>query len=246
MADRHRAVADRAEIERPAVLARELAHVRRGGVDQMVDEADALGEAQHLVGQAIADVARHAGRVAQLDEGLEQAHDGGAGQAGFRRQGRDGPVRPAAQGLHDGETAADGLDHRGSIMAEELFRITDFVDVARAIRRLGDYVPVKQGYSRKHVRPAPIRERPQRPRSSRRPAVARAQKFPSGPRHHGRAVSGRRRDRHRRARLCRAAVGDVGPAGRGRQQGRRQRHPGRRSRWRAPSPTGSRSSPPRR
>ena len=37
------------------MLARETAHVRRGCIDEMVDEADALGQAQHLIGQAIAE-----------------------------------------------------------------------------------------------------------------------------------------------------------------------------------------------
>src|SRR6185503_17250899 len=40
MADRHAAGAQRGEIERPAVFAREAAHVRDGGVDQVIDEAD--------------------------------------------------------------------------------------------------------------------------------------------------------------------------------------------------------------
>ena len=61
MADRHAAGAQRREIERPASFAREAAHVRDGGVDQVIDEAHA-GQRQHLVGQPQPPRARRARR----------------------------------------------------------------------------------------------------------------------------------------------------------------------------------------
>ena len=57
MANGDAAMADGAEIEGPAVLERETAHVRRGCIDEMVDEADAPCQAQHAIGQAIAELA---------------------------------------------------------------------------------------------------------------------------------------------------------------------------------------------
>ena len=110
VADDQCAVAHRGEVERPAMLAREPLHVGRGGIDEMVDETDALGEAQHTVGQAIADVTGNLGGIAQFDERLEQARDGRARQARFVGQRRDRPVRAPAQGLENHEAAADRLD----------------------------------------------------------------------------------------------------------------------------------------
>ncbi len=127
VADGDGAMADRAEIEWPAVLLREAAHVRGGGIDEVIDEADALGEAQHAISEAIAEMARHLGHIAQLDQRLEEPHDGWARQARFRQ-----PVRrrvPCGRRLSASRTVK--LRRTGSIMlATRLFRITDSVDLA--------------------------------------------------------------------------------------------------------------------
>jgi hypothetical protein len=59
--------AERSEVKRPTVLARKAAHVRNGGVDQMIDEAHAARQREHLVGQPIPSLARDAGGITQCD-----------------------------------------------------------------------------------------------------------------------------------------------------------------------------------
>ena len=110
MADRHAAGAQRGEIERPALFAREAAHVRDGGVDQVIDEAHAAGQRQHLVGQPVARLARDARGVAQRDQGMEQPHHGRPRQAGLGGQHRKRRRPPAIERLQHREGAADGLD----------------------------------------------------------------------------------------------------------------------------------------
>jgi hypothetical protein len=60
VADGHAAGAERSEVERPAMLAREAAHVRDGSVDQVIDEAHAAGQREHLVGKPVSRDTREA------------------------------------------------------------------------------------------------------------------------------------------------------------------------------------------
>ena len=92
---------------------RETMHVRRRRADEVIDEADALGQAQYAVGEAIADEARDLRDVAQFDQPVQQACHSGAGHAGLFRQHGDGAVRAPAQRLEDLKAAADGLDGHG-------------------------------------------------------------------------------------------------------------------------------------
>ena len=93
----------------------------------MVDEADALRQVEHAIGQAVADLARDADGVAQLDQRLQQAYNGRPRQAGLGGQLGERAVRASAQCLEDDETASDGFDdrlrHAGSIV-----RIADFCE----------------------------------------------------------------------------------------------------------------------
>ena len=116
------------------MLAGETAHVRRRRIDQMVDEADALGQAQHAIGQAVAELARYAQHVAQLDQRLQQPHHGRPRQPGLGGQLQERAVRPPAQRLEDGEAATDGLDD-GTRHAPSIVRIADFYDFASAVSR---------------------------------------------------------------------------------------------------------------
>ena len=159
------------------MLAREPLHVRRGGVDEMIDEADALGEAQHAVGQAIADVARNLGRVAQFDERLEQAHDGRARQAGFLAPAT--AIVPCGRRLSASRIAK--LRRTGSMAAMprrySVIRILSTSGPASLARRV--YAPPKKKrrgnmFGRRQFGMAAAR------RSLAAPAIARAQKFPSG------------------------------------------------------------------
>ncbi len=58
------------------MLRGEAAHMRDGGVDQVIDEAHAAGQRQHVIGEAIARFARHARGVSERAQGLQQAHQG--------------------------------------------------------------------------------------------------------------------------------------------------------------------------
>ena len=190
------------------MLAGETLHVRRGRVDEMVDEADALCQAQHAIGQAIAELARDAQHVAQLDQRLEQPHDGRPRQPGFGGQLQDRAVRPPAQRLEDGEAATDGLDD-GSAMPHH----SPYCGLLRLSKRRGPGLRLASADDQRRQIPALLGA-----------AAISKTALPSGQvsvgtGHHRRAVSGRRHHRHQRAHLCRAPVGAVGPAGGDRQQG---------------------------
>ncbi len=117
-------LADRAEIERPASRLREAVHVRRGDVDEMVDEADALGEAQHRVGQAVADQARNAGSRSPVRPALSRRATVGRGRPVSSASAAIVPVRRRLSA--PGSRSCGGRARYA--MAATLFRITDSVD----------------------------------------------------------------------------------------------------------------------
>ena len=111
MADGHAAGAQRAEIERPTLLAREAAHVRDGGIDQVIDETHTAGQGEHLVGEPVSCLARDTGGIAERDQRMQEPHDGRPRQARLGSQHGKRGRSPAIQRLQHREGAAYGLDH---------------------------------------------------------------------------------------------------------------------------------------
>ncbi len=134
MADRDGAVTQGREIKRPTMLRREAAHVRNGGVHEVIDEPDRARETQHALRETVALLARHTRGIAQGDQRMQQPDNGRPRQAGLPGQHTERRRPAATERLQHREAAADRLDDSVGPHRKFLVRNTDFVDLACARR----------------------------------------------------------------------------------------------------------------